>query len=76
MWHDSIPVLLVENNVDLKDRMVPTGRVTFHKMTNISYVDISVNTTYNVEKQFIFLLQKLIGCSRRIDHPQLVNLPP
>lgn len=67
-WHrdlirvcDQIPIVLVGNKVDIKDRKVKAKSITFHRKKNLQYYDISAKSNYNFEKPFLYLARKLIG---------------
>jgi GTP-binding nuclear protein Ran len=67
-WHrdlirvcDNIPIVLVGNKVDIKDRKVKAKQITFHRKKNLQYYDISAKSNYNFEKPFLWLGRKLIG---------------
>ncbi|KAF7307865.1 GTP-binding nuclear protein [Mycena kentingensis (nom. inval.)] len=67
-WHrdlervcEGIPVVLVGNKVDIKERKVKTAQVTFHRKKNLHYVEISAKSNYNFEKPFLHLARKLVG---------------
>lgn len=67
-WHrdlvrvcDDIPIVLVGNKVDIKDRKVKARQVVFHRKRNLPYYDISAKSNYNYEKPFLWLARKLIG---------------
>jgi GTP-binding nuclear protein Ran len=67
-WHrdlvrvcDMIPIVLVGNKVDIKDRKVKARQVTFHRKKNLPYYDISAKSNYNYEKPFLWLARKLVG---------------
>lgn len=67
-WHrdlvrvcDDIPIVLVGNKVDIKDRKVKARQVVFHRKRNLPYYDISAKSNYNYEKPFLWLSRKLIG---------------
>jgi len=58
-WHrdltrvcDNIPIVLVGNKVDVKDRKVTAKSITFHRKKNLPYYDISAKSNYNFEKPF------------------------
>ncbi|EOD38265.1 RAN, ras superfamily GTPase, partial [Emiliania huxleyi CCMP1516] len=72
-WHrdlvrvcDNIPIVLVGNKVDVKERKVKAKQITFHRKKNLQYYDISAKSNYNFEKPFLWLARKLCG------DPQLV----
>ena len=65
-WHrdltrvcDNIPIALVGNKVDIKDRKVKAKMITFHRRKNLAYYDISAKSNYNFDKPFLFLARKL-----------------
>jgi GTP-binding nuclear protein Ran len=58
---ENIPIVLVGNKVDSKDRKVKLKQITFHRKKNLQYCDISAKSNYNFEKPFLWLLQKLTG---------------
>mmetsp|Transcript_59370 Transcript_59370/g.68771 ORF Transcript_59370/g.68771 Transcript_59370/m.68771 type:complete len:128 (-) Transcript_59370:158-541(-) len=67
-WHkhvvrvcENIPICLVGNKVDVKDRKVKAKSITFHRKKNLQYYDMSTTANYNIEKPFIWLLKKLTG---------------
>jgi len=67
-WHrdlvrvcESIPMVLVGNKVDVKDRKVKAKTITFHRKKNLQYYDISAKSNYNFEKPFLYLARKLVG---------------
>ncbi|SCZ92028.1 BZ3500_MvSof-1268-A1-R1_Chr5-3g08290 [Microbotryum saponariae] len=67
-WHrdlervcESIPIVLCGNKVDVKERKVKTGAVTFHRKKNLQYFEISAKSNYNFEKPFLWLARKLVG---------------
>jgi len=65
-WHkdlvricDNIPMVLVGNKVDAKDRKVKARQITFHRKRNLQYYDISAKSNYQFEKPFLFLMKRL-----------------
>lgn len=58
---ESIPIVLCGNKVDVKERKVKTGAVTFHRKKNLQYFEISAKSNYNFEKPFLWLARKLVG---------------
>jgi len=67
-WHrdlartvPDIPVVLVGNKVDVKDRAVKAKSITFHRKKNLQYYELSVKSNYNIEKPFVYLLKRLCG---------------
>ena len=69
-WHrdmvrvcENIPIVLVGNKVDVKERKVKAKQITFHRKKNLQYYDISARSNYNFEKPFLWLARKLVGCA-------------
>jgi len=67
-WHrdlvrvcENIPIVLVGNKVDVKDRKVKAKSITFHRKKNLQYYDISAKSNYNFEKPFLYLARKLLS---------------
>jgi len=67
-WHrdlirvcENIPIVLVGNKVDIKDRKVKAKQITFHRKKNLQYYDVSAKSNYNFEKPFLWLGRKLTG---------------
>ena len=58
---EGIPVVLVGNKIDEKERKVQPKHITFHRKKNLQYYDISAKTNYNFEKPFLYLARKVIG---------------
>merc|ERR1711935_355899 len=56
---DNIPIVLVGNKVDVKDRKVKAKQITFHRRKNLQYYDISAKSNYQFEKPFVWLLRRL-----------------
>jgi len=56
---ENIPISLVGNKVDVKDRKVKAKQITFHRKKNLQYYDISAKSNYQFEKPFVWLLRKL-----------------
>jgi GTP-binding nuclear protein Ran len=82
-WHrdltrvcENIPIVLVANKVDVKDRQVKTKEVTFHRKKSLQYVEISARTNYNIDKPYILLLQKLANDPSITLTQQPAVLPP
>ena len=57
---DNIPLVIVGNKVDIKDRKVRAKNITFHRKKNLQYYDISARSNYNFEKPFLYLARKLV----------------
>ena len=57
---ENIPIVLVGNKVDVKERKVKAKQITFHRKKNLQYYDISAKSNYNFEKPFLWLARKLV----------------
>ncbi len=65
-WHrdivrvcENVPVVLVGNKVDSKDRRVKPRAITYHRRKNLKYYEISTKFNYNLEKPFLHLARML-----------------
>jgi len=58
---DQIPMVLVGNKVDVKDRQVKAKNILFHRKKNLQYYDLSARSNYNFEKPFLWLARRLSG---------------
>ena len=65
-WHrdltrvcPNIPIVLVGNKIDVRDRKVSAKRVTFHKKNNMRYFEISAKSNYHFELPFLSLARSL-----------------
>ena len=65
-WHrdltsvcGNIPIVMVGNKCDMKERRVKTKMINFHQRKNMPYFDISAKSNYNFEKPFRWLARKL-----------------
>ncbi len=56
---ENIPIVLVGNKVDVKDRKVKAKQITFHRKKNLQFFDISAKSNYQFEKPFVWLLRRL-----------------
>jgi GTP-binding nuclear protein Ran len=81
-WHrdlvrvcENIPIVLVGNKVDVKDRKVKAKQITFHRKKNLAYFDISAKSNYNFEKPFLWLARKLTG-DGNLTFTEAPALPP
>ena len=72
----NIPIVLTGNKVDIKDRKVKAKSIVFHRKKNLQYYDISVKSSYNFEKPFLWLARKLIGDPNLEFVPMPALLPP
>lgn len=65
-WHrdltrvcPDIPIVLVGNKIDVRDRKIPAKRVCFHKKNNMRYFEISAKSNYHFELPFLSLARSL-----------------
>lgn len=56
-----IPIVIVGNKVDVKERKVKAKQIVFHRRKNLQYYDVSAKSNYNFEKPFLYLARKLTG---------------
>lgn len=56
---ENIPIVLVGNKADIKNRKVKARTITFHRRKNLAYYDISAKSNYNFEKPFLWIARKL-----------------
>jgi GTP-binding nuclear protein Ran len=82
-WHrdlvrvcPNIPIVLVGNKIDVRDRKVPAKRVTFHKKNNMKYFEISAKSNYHFELPFLSLARQLAGDPNLSFTTAPVLLPP
>lgn len=80
---DNIPIVLVGNKCDIKDRKVQPKSILFHKRNNLQYYDISAKSNFNIQKPFLYLLQQLTGQKElefavqpAVKPPEAPALPP
>lgn len=81
-WHrdlvrvcENIPIVLVGNKVDIKDRKVKARAIVFHRKKNLQYYDISAKSNYNFEKPFLWIARKLVG-DPNLEFVQMPALQP
>jgi GTP-binding nuclear protein Ran len=67
-WHKdltritpNIPIVLVGNKADVKERKMKASQIVFHRRRNLQYYDVSAKSNYQYEKPFIWLLKCLVG---------------
>jgi len=58
---ENIPIVLVGNKVDVKDRKVKAKQIVFHRKKNLQYYDVSAKSNYQFEKPFVWLLRRIVG---------------
>lgn len=56
---ENIPIVLVGNKVDVKDRQVKARQIQFHRKRNLQYYDLSARSNFNFEKPFLWLARRL-----------------
>jgi len=56
---ENIPIVLVGNKVDVKDRQVKARNIQFHRKRNLQYYDLSARSNFNFEKPFLWLARRL-----------------
>jgi GTP-binding nuclear protein Ran len=56
---ENIPIVLVGNKVDVKDRQVKARNVTFHRKKNLQYYELSARRNYNFHLPFKWLAKRL-----------------
>jgi len=83
VWHrdvtrvcQDIPIALVGNKVDRKDRRVKSKSVVFHRKKNMHYYGVSVEFNHKFEEPFLWLAQRLIGDPNLRFAPVPALLPP
>ena len=57
---EAIPVVLVGNKADVKERQVKAKMITFHRRKGIPYFDISAKINYNFDRPFLKLARLII----------------
>ena len=77
-WHkdltkicENIPIVLVGNKADVKDRKLKAKQINFHRKRNLQYYDVSAKSNYQYEKPFLWLLRQVT----KDPNLQLVNQP-
>ena len=55
---EGIPIVLVGNKVDIKDRKVKAKMVVFHRKIGIPYHEVSARSNYQFELPFVSILRK------------------
>jgi len=82
-WHrdisrvcENIPIVLVGNKIDTKQRKVLAKQINFHRKKNLQYYDISAKSNYNFEQPFKWLARKLTGDPNLDLVPDTALAPP
>jgi GTP-binding nuclear protein Ran len=67
-WHkdvvrvcDNIPMVIVGNKIDIKERKVKAKTITFHRKKNLQYYEISAKGNYNFQMPFLYLARRLLN---------------
>ena len=67
-WHkdlvkicENIPIVLVGNKADVKERKLKARQINFHRKRSLQYFDVSAKSNYQFEKPFVWLLKQLTG---------------
>ena len=58
---EALPIVMVGNKVDVKDRKIKARQITFHRKRGLQYYDVSAKSNYQYEKPFLWILRTLIG---------------
>lgn len=82
-WHKdltritpNIPIVLIGNKADVKERKMKASQIVFHRRRNLQYYDVSAKSNYQYEKPFLWLLKCLVGDQHLQLTQQPVILPP
>ncbi len=57
---ENIPIVLIGNKVDVKDRKVKARQILFPRKHGVQYYDVSAKSNYQFEKPFVWLLKNLL----------------
>ena len=67
-WHkdlvkicEKIPIVLVGNKADVKERKLKARQINFHRKRSLQYFDVSAKSNYQFEKPFVWLMKQLLG---------------
>jgi len=72
---DGIPMCLIGNKCDVKDRQVKPKQITFHRKKNMPYYDVSAKSHYNFEKPFLYLARRYLNDPNAIITEQPAHPP-
>jgi len=82
-WHrdfvrvaPDVPVVLVGNKVDVKDRVVKAKSIIFHRKKNMQYFELSAKSNFNIEKPFLYLIRRLARDDSVVLVEAYAPLPP
>merc|ERR1711874_131095 len=60
---ENIPIVLVGNKADVKERKLKARQINFHRRRNLQYYDVPAKSNYQFAKPFEWLLRALTGDS-------------
>ena len=72
----NIPIVLVGNKIDCKDRTVKAKDIYFHRRKGLKYFDISNKSRFNIEKPFLYISRQLSGNDNCNFSNTFAALPP
>ncbi len=72
---EGIPMVLVGNKVDVKDRKVKTRTINFHRTRGMRYFDVSAKSNYNFTAPFLHLARTLAG-DTKLEFTEDIALEP
>lgn len=58
---EHIPIVLVGNKADSKDRKVKPKQVNYHRKKNLKYIEVSALANWRVVEVYEWLMKKLVG---------------
>jgi GTP-binding nuclear protein Ran len=58
---EKVPIVLVGNKADVKERKLKASNIIFHRKRNLQYYDVSAKSNYQYEKPFVWLMRQLSG---------------
>jgi GTP-binding nuclear protein Ran len=70
----TVPVLLVGNKIDHRNRVVLPSQIQFHRQHNLKYFELSARSNYNIDKPLSWAVQTLNCYLENID--DLADLIP
>jgi GTP-binding nuclear protein Ran len=56
---EKVPMCLVGNKVDQKDRTVKMKEINLHRKIGIEYFEVSVKSGYNLKRPFLSIIRKM-----------------
>lgn len=66
LWHrdltrvcENIPIIVVGNKVDLKERKLKPKQIVFPPKKNLKYIEISVQLNFNINSIFDYLIKRM-----------------